>query len=85
MPLSSERVDVHARAPHVYLGAPDGWRDIQTRLDAKLNQPHGVDWELLKLEFQRDLWLLALSVEEWMRLWDREFDNGQKTVIRGRG
>jgi hypothetical protein len=70
-----------AEAARAYADIVDQWRQLEARLDAKLKRPHRMDWELVKLEFRRDLWLLALSFEQWTRYWDREFDDQRKAML----
>ena len=50
-------------------------RQLQARLRAKLDNAHGVDWELLKLEFQKDLLLLTNSFRGWAEHLDKRFNN----------
>ncbi|RCS25623.1 hypothetical protein DUT91_02235 [Phyllobacterium salinisoli] len=48
---------------------------LQAKLRAKLNDAHGVDWELLKLELQNDLMLLTNSFGHWAEHLDKRFNN----------
>lgn len=56
-------------------------RQLHARLDEKLKLARGVDWELLSLEFRRDLWLLAIAFDGWARLMDTEFRDRQKAAL----
>ncbi|KXF77062.1 hypothetical protein ATN84_11400 [Paramesorhizobium deserti] len=50
-------------------------RQLQAKLRAKLDNAHGVDWELLKLELQKDLLLLTNSFRGWAEHLDKRFNN----------
>jgi hypothetical protein len=57
-------------------------RQLQERLNAKLKMARGMDWELLSLEFRRDLWLLAVAFDGWARIMDSEFRHRQSAAMR---
>ena len=46
---------------------------LLARIQAKIETSHGVDWELLYLEFQRDLMILAAEFGRWGRYLDKTF------------
>ncbi|PRD42520.1 hypothetical protein C5748_15540 [Phyllobacterium phragmitis] len=52
-------------------------RQLQARLRVKLDNAHGVDWELLKLELQNDLVLLTNSFRHWAEHLDKRFNKTQ--------
>lgn len=57
-----------------YAQADEQRRRIQSRLQEKLEAAKGVDWELLSLEFRRDLLILADEFGRWARYLDTTFD-----------
>ena len=46
---------------------------LLARIQAKIESSRGVDWELLYLEFQRDLMILAAEFGRWGRYLDKTF------------
>jgi hypothetical protein len=62
-----------------YAQADEQRRVIQARLQAKLEAAKGVDWELLSLEFRRDLLILADEFGRWARYLDSTFDTQAKS------
>ncbi|RUM98669.1 hypothetical protein EET67_06075 [Pseudaminobacter arsenicus] len=62
-----------------YAQADEQRRRIQSRLQEKLEAARGVDWELLSLEFRRDLLILADEFGRWARYLDTTFDKQAKS------
>lgn len=62
-----------------YAQADEQRRRIQARLQEKLEAARGVDWELLSLEFRRDLLILADEFGRWARYLDTTFDKQAKS------
>lgn len=58
-----------------YAEADERRQQIHARLQEKLEASKGVDWELLSLEFRRDLMILADEFGRWSRYLDATFDN----------
>ena len=74
-------LDVQLDANAGYGEVAERRRQLNERLDAKLKLARGVDWELLSLEFRRDLWLLAVAFDGWARLMDTEFRDRQRAAM----
>lgn len=64
---------------YTYAQADEQRRRIQVRLQEKLEAAKGVDWELLSLEFRRDLLILADEFGRWARYLDTTFDKQAKS------
>ncbi len=62
-----------------YAQADERRRRIQARLQETLEAARGVDWELLSLEFRRDLLILADEFGRWARYLDTTFDKQAKS------
>lgn len=62
-----------------YAQADEQRRQVQARLREKLEAAKGVDWELLSLEFRRDLLILADEFGRWARYLDTTFDHQAKS------